>query len=159
MRITDHYFWNFIFGLFFLYMVVWGSIILETVSYKPLGDMTPFEFVILSFATLRLTRLVVYDTITAFFREQFFDVKKTKTGIKLEKPASGPRRTLADLLTCPWCFGVWAGATVVFFYYLTSYAWFPILFLAISGAASLLQLLANMIGWKAEQLKEDIDSL
>ena len=76
----------------------------------------------------------------------------------LEKPKSGPRRTLADLLSCPWCFGIWAAATVVFFYELTPYAYYPILMLAIAGAGTFLQLAANMVGWKAEQLKHDTES-
>jgi hypothetical protein len=75
----------------------------------------------------------------------------------LVKPARGPRRTLADLLSCPWCFGMWAAGTVAFFYLLTPYAFFVVLMLAIGALGTLLQLLANMIGWKAEQLKYDVE--
>lgn len=119
-------------------------------------EPTLMEFLILSLATLRMTRLFVYDKITAFIREQFYDVVETKTKRYLEKPVRGPRRTLADLFSCVWCFGMWSAATLTFFYYLTPYAYFPILFFAISGAGSLLQLLANMIGWRAEQLKGEV---
>lgn len=158
MRITDQYFWNIIFGAFFLSLVVSGTIILEESPESALHDLSMFEFVLLSLATFRLTRLFVYDKITAFFREQFYDAKTLKSGVILEKPTSGPRRTLADLLSCPWCFGIWAGATVVFFFELTPYAWYPIVILAISAIGTLMQLLANMIGWKAEQLKKDVES-
>lgn len=139
---------------FFLSIVTTGVIILEGNPESALHDITPFEFAILSLAAFRLTRLVVYDKITAFFREQFYNAKTLKTSVVLEKPKSGPRRTLADLLSCPWCFGMWAGATVVFFFELTPYAYYPILMLAISGVGTLLQLLANMVGWKAEESRK-----
>ncbi len=158
MRISDQYVWNVLFSLLFVSFVVSGMIILSSEASRPMGGITLMEFLILSLATLRLTRLFVYDKITAFFREQFYDVVESARGKRtLEKPESGPRRTLADLLSCPWCIGMWAGATVVFFYYLTSYAYFPILFLAVAGLGSILQLLANMIGWKAEQMKKEVE--
>jgi hypothetical protein len=155
MRITDQYFWNIIFTAFFLSLVISGTLILEGSARAALHTLTPFEFILLSLAAFRLTRLFVYDKITAFFREQFYDAKITKTSVTLQKPTSGPRRTIADLLSCPWCFGAWAGATVVFFYALTPYAWYPILMLAVSGVASMLQVFSNVLGWKAEQLKHD----
>lgn len=159
MRITDQYFWNFIFGAFFLSFVVSGVIILESMPEAALHDLTPFELIVLSLAAFRMTRLFVYDKITAFLREQFYDAKNLKSaGVVLEKPKSGPRRTLADLFSCPWCFGMWAGATVVFFYELTPYAWYPIVILAVSALGSIFQILANMIGWRAEQLKNDVES-
>lgn len=153
MRVTDQYFWNFIFGAFFLSLVVSGVIILESIPESALHELTPFELVVLSLATFRLTRLFVYDKITAFFREQFYDAKVSRGIVTLEKPKGGPRRTLADLMSCPWCFGMWAGATVVFFYELTPYAWYPIVMLAVASLGTVFQLLSNMIGWRAEELK------
>lgn len=155
MRFTDQYFWNIVFMAFFLSIVTTGVLILEGDPEGALHDISLFEFVLLSLASFRLTRLVVYDKITAFFREQFYNAKTLKKSVILEKPISGPRRTLADLLSCPWCFGMWAGATVVFFYELSPYAYYPILMLAISGVGTMLQLAANLVGWKAEQLKGD----
>ena len=157
MRISDQYLWNFLFCLLFLSFVVSGMVVLDSVAARPLGEITPMEFIIVSLATLRLTRLFVYDKITAFFREQFYDVVESRGRRSLQKPESGPRRTLADLLSCPWCISMWMGATVVFFFYLTVYAWFPILALAVAGTGSLLQLAANLVGWKAEQLKDGVE--
>lgn len=160
IRITDQYFWNLIFSLFFIALVIMAMIVLETESRITSASFTLFDFMILSLATMRLTRLVVYDTITKFFREQFWDVRQTKSGgFVLEKPQYGPRRTLADLTSCPWCIGVWSGATVTFFYLLTSYAYFPVLVLAISGVATTLQLVVNMVGWQAEKLKQESERL
>ena len=157
IRITDQYFWNFVFLLFFLALAVMGSIILESVGYRPLGEFEVTDFVLLALATFRLIRLFVYDAVTKFFREQFWDMKKVGKGLVLEKPATGPRRTLADILSCPWCFGVWAAAMLTFLYALTPYAYFFIVFLAISGVATFLQLLSNMIDHRAEQLKNQND--
>lgn len=134
-------------------------VILETESYKTLETITVIDLTLITLASFRIIRLMVYDKITAFFREQFYDVLEQKGKVLLVKPAMGPRRTLADLLTCPWCFGVWATATVSFFYLLTPYAFFPVLFLALSALATFFQLLSNLVGWKAEQLKNDVEGM
>lgn len=158
MRITDQYFWNVVFLIFFLCLVFMGTIILQSESYKVYSDLTMVDFALMTLATFRIIRAVIYDKIFAFFREQFYDAEEYKGKIVLTKPATGPRRTLADLLSCPWCFGVWAGAMVSFFYLLTPYAFFPVMFLALSAAASFLQVLSNLVGWKAEQAKLDVES-
>lgn len=155
IKITDQYFWNVVFSLFFLSLMIMGTIILETESRIPFAQLTIVDFTLITLASWRLTRLFVYDAITKFFREQFYDVVKAGKGMELEKPKFGPRRTLADLLSCPWCFSIWAAATVIFFYLLTPYAFFPILILAISAVASFLQILSNAVGHKAEQLKRE----
>ncbi|MCA9362861.1 DUF1360 domain-containing protein [Candidatus Kaiserbacteria bacterium] len=154
MRITDQYFWNFVFSIFFIVLIVMGAIILETEARIALVDLELVDYVLITLAAWRVTRLFVYDNITKFLREQFWDVKKVGRGLILEKPKVGPRRTLADLMSCPWCFGVWATAMVIFFYLITPYAVFPIMLLALSGVATFLQLLSNLIGHKAELAKK-----
>ncbi len=157
IRVTDQYFWNFVFGLFFFVLVAMGAIILETESRIPYDELTAVDFVLITLATWRIIRLFVYDSITKWFREQFYDVKKVGKGYTLEKPKYGARRTIADLLTCPWCFGVWAAAFVIFFYLLTPYAYYFALFLSVSAVATFLQLLTNMIGWQAEKLRNEVE--
>jgi len=153
LRITDQYFWNFVFMVFFLILVVMGAIILETESRIRLTELALTDYVLVTLASWRLTRLFVYDAVLKFFREQFWDVVKVGKGLSLEKPKVGPRRTLADLLSCTWCFGLWASSTVLFFYLLTPYAVFPVVVLAIGAVASFLQILANLVGHKADILK------
>lgn len=157
MRITDQYFWHIIFLSLFLAFFVSGVIILEGSDTASIHNLTLAEFALLSLATFRITRLFVYDKITAFFREQFYNARTLKTSTVLEKPLSGPRRTLADLFSCPWCFGLWAGTIVVFFYEFTPYAWYPIVILALSAVGTLLQIFANIIGYKAAQLQDDAE--
>jgi hypothetical protein len=153
IRVSDQYFWNFVFSTFFVILVILGAIILETESRIPLAELSLVDYVLITLATWRLVRLFVYDAITKFFREQFWDVVKVGRGYKLEKPKTGPRRTIADLLSCPWCFGVWAASMITFLYLITPYAVFPVILLAISAVATFLQLLSNLVGHKAEILK------
>lgn len=105
------------------------------------SEISLFDFAILSLATFRLVRLFTYDRVTLFIREYFSDTEPSF------------RRAAGELLACPWCFGVWAGTFAVFFYYVMPMAWFVLLILAISGVGSFIQLIANMIGWRAEKLK------
>ena len=155
IRITDQYFWNFVFTVFFALLIFLGVIILETEAHLEPSELEPIDFILMTLATWRLIRLFVYDAITKWFREQFWDVKLVRKKLVLEKPMTGPRRTLADLFSCPWCIGAWAGACVVFFYLLTPYAFFPVVLLGLSAVATFLQILTNMIGHRAEQLKRE----
>ena len=157
IRVSDQYFWNFVFSVFFLILIVMGAIILQSESRIPLADLSLVDYTLITLASWRLVRLFVYDAITKFFREQFLDVVKVGRGYRLEKPKTGPRRTIADLMSCPWCFGVWAAALVTFFYLITPYAVFPIILLAISVVATFLQLLSNLVGHKAEQSKNELE--
>jgi hypothetical protein len=154
LKVTDQYFWNLIFSAFFVFLLVMGSIIIESEARLSWEELTTIDYLIITLATWRLTRLFVYDAITKFFREQFWDLKKVGKGFELEKPRFGPRRTIADLLSCPWCFSVWAAAWVIFFYLITPYSVFPLALLAVSAVASFLQITANLVGHKAEQLKQ-----
>lgn len=158
IRITDQYFWNVVFLLFYIGLVVMAVIILQTEARMDYADLAVLDLALITLASFRMTRMFVYDGMTKFFREQFWDVKMVRNKVMLVKPVTGPRRTLADLMGCPWCFGVWAATFVAFFYILTPLAYFPVLILAISGVATLIQLFANMIGWKAEQLKRDTEN-
>src|SRR6056297_214374 len=135
-RVSDQYFWNFVFLVFFTILIILGAIILQTESRIPLTELSLTDYVLITLASWRLVRMFVYDVITKFFREQFLDVVKVGRGYRLEKPKTGPRRTIADLLSCPWCFGVWSAALVTFFYLITPYSIFPVILLAISAVAT-----------------------
>lgn len=139
--VEEQHIWNFLYSVAFLVFVA----LLIQVLYKKLGGLPTsipfFDAVLITLATFRLIRLFVYDRITKWFRDLFVGFSK------------GPLKTMSDLLGCPWCIGVWAGVVVSFFYFLSPMAWFFIFVLAVAGVATLLQLLSNMIGWRAEELK------
>jgi hypothetical protein len=155
MRVTDQYFWNFVFTVFFTIIVVLFAIILDTEARIPYQELTFIDLTLITLASWRLTRLFVYDAVTKFVREQFMDVKKVGRGYQLVKPKTGPRRTLSDLFSCPWCFGVWAATLVTFGYLWSEWFVFPTVLLAVAAVATFLQLLANLVGHRAEQLKAE----
>ncbi len=134
----DQNFWNALYSIGFTIL----ALALVAITYSVNGGLPRsidfFDAVLLSLATFRLVRLFVYDKVTAWIRAMFNDA------------VDGPRKTLADLLGCPWCFGVWAALGLVFVYFVFPVAWYFILILAIAGVGSFLQLLSNLIGWKAE---------
>jgi Protein of unknown function (DUF1360) len=157
IRVTDQYFWNFVFGLFFVILVTMGTIVLETEARMSYKELSVTDFALITLATWRLVRLFSYDTTTKWFREQFYDVKKAGKGYVLEKPAYGPRRTMADFLSSPWCTSVWFAALVVFCYLLTPYAYYVTIFLSISAIASFLQLTSNLVTAQTEKIEGEME--
>lgn len=154
----DQGLWHFVFSLIFIAQLFGAMYVLWEMGKMP-TQIPLFDFAIIVLATYRLARLFVYDKITEFVRDWFMVktivVDDFGTGVIVrQKPVSGPRRTIADLLTCPWCFTIWAGLAVLFFYFLTPLAWFPILLLAVSGVGTFVMLLSNLVGWRAEELKQ-----
>ena len=131
------------------FVIVLTAAVLEMKEIRGgfLVSVSPFDAIMMTFATFRITRLIVYDRITLWFRELFVDRK------------SAFMTVVADLLHCPWCIGVWSALAVVFFYFIFTWAWSVIFFLALAGAGSLLQVIANGIGWRAEGLKKVTEQL
>lgn len=129
----EQYFWNFIFSIFFVFLVFLSVYYLRSVGRLPYR-IPVFDFIFLALATYRLIRLFVYDSVTNFIRDHF------------RKYSSGPGKTIWYLLDCPWCTGVWMALVVAFFYFATPLAWFPILILAIAGTATFIQITILKIG-------------
>lgn len=146
-------------GVFFLLI---GWVFHETAEGELMGrtlnDVTVFEFVILSLAVFRLQRLFVYDKVAQWIRDIFLETKEVegKDGVIYvirSKHAKGIRRLFADLLSCPWCVGVWCAVAAVVIYFMYPITWPVWLLLAIAGVSSFIQITANFIGWKAEGSK------
>lgn len=159
---NDQNMWYIIFTIFFAVIFLGAMWVLWIQNKLLLTSISLFDVTLIILATFRLIRLFVYDKIMQFFRDIFLDkIEHTTEGEQVimvrNKPLNGPRLTVTELLNCPWCFGLWAGFMVVFFYFLTPLAWFVILVLAVSGVSSFIQILINMIGWKAEYLKKKVE--
>lgn len=131
-----------------------AAIILSTESRFLEEPLTAIDYILMILATWRLVRLFVYDVVTKFIREQFWDLEKTTKGYELVKPKSGVRRTLADLTGCPSCVSMWAGSVVVFFYLLTPWAQVPVIMLAVSALALFGQNLGTLVATTTDHLKE-----
>lgn len=134
--------WSIVFSFFFAALACWFLLILYQVNGDVPRWVPIFDLVLIVLAVFRLTRLFVYDVVTDFIRHWFSGA-----------PRDSFLGTMFTLMNCPWCLGLWFALFVVFFYYLTPYAWFFILFLAIAGLATFVQILANLIGWQAEYRK------
>lgn len=151
----DQNFWNFVFGIAYVVFVAASAWHVYFVRGVLPVHIPAFDFFIITLAIFRLTRLFVYDKIMRFFREWFMQKKVIQTNmgemVELAGYPRGIRRTISELLACPWCTGVWVSLPVFYAYAMyQSWAWYAIFVLALSGAATIIQLTANLIGWQAE---------
>lgn len=96
--------------------------------------MTPLEFLLSALATVRLTRLVVLDTLWEGTRDRVLEWADRPGRARLA------RAKLGELLGCPHCVGVWAAALVVATFETAPAAWWRIgvTVAALAGVTSLL---------------------
>ncbi|MEH7436424.1 DUF1360 domain-containing protein [Neobacillus drentensis] len=108
--------------------------------------ITFLSFLVLSLASFRLTRLLVFDKITEFIRQPFFDEvsEKNEDGeieVYYITKRTGIKKFMGELLSCYWCTGIWAATFITGFNYLFPGVSEPItLILAIAGLASIIEL-------------------
>jgi len=112
-------------------------------------EITLLNIALLALASFRLTRLLVFDKITEFIREPFFDEfeEENEEGV-LEvyylPKKSGVKKFMGDLLSCYWCTGIWVSTFIVVAYYISpEYSTPIILILAVAGIASILEALVQ----------------
>jgi hypothetical protein len=121
-------FWNFIFTIFYAALVA-GSLYFLKIDGKLENEFTILDFFLLGLATFRMTHLLVYDHITGYIRDYFS---------KFEK---GPGHTISNLLSCPWCTGIWMALVASFFYFLTPLTWYIIFIVALAGLATFFEII------------------
>ena len=103
------------------------------------------DFFLLVFASFRLTRLIVYDTITEFLRAPFHEtVVETladgSTETYIEIKGSGIKYWIGELLSCHWCTGFWCTVIIYGAYELYPDISLPFISIfAIAGIASIIQ--------------------
>ena len=152
--------WNVFFSFLFAFCL-FASLILVAAKFNGFPRYVPLlDIALMMLAVQRLTRLLVYDKIMRWFRDLFVYKREliSEDGSRwteLIPYGRGLRHTIYDLLQCPWCIGVWASLLVVFSYFMFPWAWYVIFMLAVASAGSLLQVLANGVGWRAESFKLD----
>lgn len=138
--------WNIFFTLFFIGLVYFAFEFINWSGGTP-RTVSVWDSVLMMLATFRLTRLVVYDSITKWIRNWFEDGEEyTFMG------------TLKTLINCPWCVGLWFASVVAAAYFAAPFTWFFIFILALGGAASFVQIIANGLGWNAEYKKRKTHS-
>ncbi|MCM3338194.1 DUF1360 domain-containing protein [Paenibacillus sp. MER TA 81-3] len=108
-------------------------------------DISWLTFMLLFLASYRLTRLIVFDEITAFLRRPFVEERfhTDETGAiyaVIDEKGGRFHAFMRKLLTCYWCVGVWSAAVVGAAYLLIPDIAYPlVLVLAIAGAAGILE--------------------
>jgi len=134
--------WNIAFSVFFVFLL-YVAFRLVTQSGVTASGISLGDTIIMALATFRLTRLMVYDSITKWVRNLFEDGKPmTFIG------------TAKTLVNCPWCMGLWFALIVTTVYFTAPILWFFMFVLALSAIASVMQISANAIGWSAEYKKQ-----
>lgn len=113
-------------------------------------DINFFEFIILALACFRLTRLIVFDKITEFLRNPFFDEieEENEDGLKeiYYTPKTTPvKKFIGTLLSCYWCTGIWVSAGVTAGYFLLPAYFLPIILVfAIAGLGAIIESLVQL---------------
>src|SRR3954452_16796364 len=74
------------------------------------ADVSTKDVVLIGTASHKLSRLLSKDKITAFLRAPFTEYEGRGGPAEVEERARGTgiRRTIGELLICPYCLGLWA---------------------------------------------------
>ncbi|WP_243291399.1 DUF1360 domain-containing protein [Bacillus sp. FJAT-47783] len=113
--------------------------------------LSVFEFLLLAFASFRLTRLLVFDKITEFLRRPFHrTLEETLPDGTVEEyieiKGTGLRKWIGELLSCHWCTGVWSA---IFLYVIYRYQYDLaeplIIILAIAGLAAIVETIVERV--------------
>ena len=114
------------------------------------SHVSGLDFLLLCFATFRLTHLLTEERIARCIRAPFV-VRKTITnpdGTRKEEEepvGHGLRRVIGELLICPWCSGVWIATLLTFFHVLVPRtAHIFLLALATAAGAILIETIAKL---------------
>jgi hypothetical protein len=136
--------WNFI-SMFVFVLCLIGIGILMRGRGLGADDISVIDMLIISIATYRMTRLVVYDRIFKLFR----DILRSFQG-------TGIGDSLKTIVTCPWCAGVWISLFNVAVFYLVPYGVLFIYVMTIAGISTFLQIGVNILGLAAEERQMDV---
>ena len=135
---------NFWATLFFMACLVGLGFLLESEGIA-LEDFTVGKITLLTLATYRLTRILVFDKIFKLFRD-FFRTHQRLYVFYVVK----------EIITCPWCAGVWVALINVAIFYLVPFGELFIVLLSISGVASFIVILVNYVGLSTEEKQFDM---
>lgn len=133
-------YWSIAFTVFFVFLIIVGYALVW--RYGPPYSIPWWDALILALAAFRLTRLVVYDNITQWFRD-LVEAAEPRTFLG----------TVKALVNCPWCTGLWFALVVSVMYFAWPETWFALFVLALGAVASFMQITSNLVGWHAEYKK------
>lgn len=131
--------WNFWATLFYILCVAGLGFTLDRKEVS-LADFTLGNIILMILATYRLTRILVFDKIFKLFRD-FFRTRQRLYFFFVIK----------EIITCPWCAGVWVALVIVAIFFLVPYGELFVVLLGISGVATFVVILVNYIGLSTEE--------
>ncbi|MCK4751212.1 MAG: DUF1360 domain-containing protein [Bacteroidales bacterium] len=135
--------WNFWATLFFIVCFLGLGFALEHNGIS-IEDFTIGNIALMTLATYRLTRILVFDKIFKLFRDFFRSRQRLYVFYVIK-----------EIITCPWCAGVWVAMVIIGFYFLVPFGKLFIVLLSISGVASFIVILVNYLGLSTEEKQYD----
>ena len=108
-------------------------------------------FLLLSFATFRLTRLIVSDKITELIRKPFLEeIEEVNEKGEIEHfiliKGKGFKGFIGELLSCYWCTGMWCAIGLVSFHYFFPFiGQIVILILAVAGLGGVIETIVRRL--------------
>ena len=139
--------WNFLATLFYVVCLVALGYGLERLGITR-EDFRIGDIALMAIATYRLTRILVFDKIFKLFR----DFLKSRERLSLFY-------VIREIITCPWCAGVWVALIIVALYFMVPFGDIFIILLTISGIASFLVVSINYIGLSTEEKQQKVKEL
>jgi len=126
-----------------IFLVFFGiSVYLFKISGKILVEISVIDAIAIVLSVYRVSRMLVYEKVFSLIRYILHKYKKN--------PLMG---SVNNLITCPWCTGVWVSLFLFDIYYLVPYSHIFIYIIAISALASPLVLLSNNLTLRNDLLK------
>jgi hypothetical protein len=108
------------------------------------------DLVLLGLATARVSDIISTDQIMEWLRRPFVKLETEEIADREVQVRTGRghglKRVIGELLTCPWCVGVWVAAFLTYAYFLFPHPiWLFILIMAISEIGSIVQTLSTIL--------------
>jgi hypothetical protein len=139
--------WNFLATVFYVFCLVGLGYGLKRFGVSK-EDFQVGDIALMSMATYRLTRILVFDKIFKLFR----DFLKSREKLYVFY-------VIREIITCPWCAGVWVALFVVAIYFMVPFGDIFIILLTIAGIASFLVVSINFIGLSTEEKQHKVKDL
>ena len=139
--------WNFLATVFYVVCLAGLGYGLKSVGISK-EDFSVGDIALMAIATYRLTRILVFDKIFKLFR----DFLKSREKLHVFY-------VIREIITCPWCAGVWVALIVTALFYMVPFGDIFIILLTISGIASFLVVSINFIGLSTEEKQHKVKEL
>jgi hypothetical protein len=136
--------WNVLSMIVFVLLLIAAGILFIR-SGIDITRITWGDLILISIATYRMIRLLVYDRIFKLVRDFIRSFEGTGLGDSLK-----------TIITCPWCAGVWISLFNIAIFYLVPFGQLFIYVMSIAGIATFLQLGSNIAGLVAEDKQMEV---